>query len=83
MASNPRVRNQFRLNNIISSSYLETGIFKEHNHLERNNWIWFCLIFFSSLSVFYIDIMNLEKHWDFYESCAQNVSPIYILDLRS
>ena len=39
MASNPRVRNQFRLNNEMSFSYLETGIFKEHNHLERNNWI--------------------------------------------
>ena len=37
----------------------------------------FCLIFLSSLSVFYTDIMNLEKHW---ESCPLNFSPIYILD---
>ena len=65
----------------MSFSYLETGIFKEHNHLERNNWIYFCLIFLSSLSVFCTDIVNLEKHWDFHESCTQNFSPIYILDL--
>ena len=32
-------RNKFRLNNEISFSYLETGIQKEHNHLERNNRI--------------------------------------------
>ena len=25
--------------------------------------------------------MNLEKHWDFHESCTQNFSPIYNLDL--
>ena len=39
VASNSRVRNKFRLNNEISISYLETGILKEHNHLERNNRI--------------------------------------------
>ena len=77
MVSNSRVRNKFRLNNEISISYLETGILKEHNHLERNNRIYFCLIFLSSLSVFYTDIMNLEKQW---ESCPLNFSPIYILD---
>ena len=38
-ASNPLVRNYFRLNNEMSFIYLETEIFKEHNHLERNNWI--------------------------------------------
>ena len=39
MASNSRVKNKFRLNNEISFRYLETGILKEHNHLERNNRI--------------------------------------------
>ena len=78
MASNSRVRNYLRLKNEMCFSYPETGILKEHNHPERNNRIQFCLIFLSSLSVFDIDIMNLEKHWAFHESCTQNFSPISI-----
>ena len=64
----------------MSFSYLKTGIQKEHNPLERNSRIQFYLIFLSSLSVFYTDIMNLEKNRDSHESCPLNFSPIYILD---
>ena len=39
MALNSRVKNKFRLNIEITFSYLETGILKEHNHLERNSRI--------------------------------------------
>ena len=39
MASNSWIKNKFRLNNEITFSYLETGILKEHNHLERNSQI--------------------------------------------